>query len=80
VLSSAHTSFRSYTESYILSQSREDIHDSSLIENITSTGLNDPTCNNAEEFFTEIKISTTQIETVQKINSDDTISKYTKQA
>jgi len=80
MLSSAHTSFRPYTESYILSQSREDIHDSSQIENVTSIGLNDPTCNNAEESFTKIKIFTTQIETVQKINSDDTISKYTKWA
>jgi len=68
MFSSAHTPFRPYTESYILSQSREDIHDSSLVENITSTGLNDATCNNAEESFPEIKISTTQIETVQKIN------------
>lgn len=64
MLSSAHIPFRPYTESYILSQSREDIHDSSLGEDIALPGLNDPTRNNAEESFAEIKISTTQIETV----------------
>jgi len=83
MLSSAHTQFRSYIKSYILSQSREDIHDSSLVENITSTRLNDPTCNNAKESFTEIKITTTQIETEQQINpmtllrlEDSTISSF----